>query len=238
MKGIIGRKVGMTQLFSKEGKVIPVTVVSVPSNVITQIKTVESDNYSAIQLGVEDKRENLANQPEMGHVKKANTSPKRMFKEIRLNNEEVANFEVGAELKVDMFEAGEFVDVQGTSKGKGFQGVIKRHNQATGPMSHGSRHHRRPGSMGAMATGVFKGKNLPGHMGSCTKTVQNLEIVFVDTENNALLIKGNVPGPKRSFVTIKSSVKNIAKKDKVDLVGLEKVAPVAAEETQEQASEE
>ncbi len=221
MKGLLGRKVGMTQVFSKNGELIPVTVIEVENNVVTQIKTVDTDDYNAIQLGVEDKREKVSNKPEMGHVAKANTAPKRFVKELRLSEEEVANYELGQTIGVDIFEAGELVDVQGTSKGKGFQGAIKRHNQSRGPMGHGSRYHRRPGSMGAVAPQVFKGKNLPGHMGQKTVTTQNLEIVMVDVENNAILVKGNVPGAKKSFITIKSAVKTDAKNEARDLVGFD-----------------
>lgn len=221
MKGLLGRKVGMTQVFSKNGELIPVTVIEVEKNVVTQIKTVETDDYNAIQLGVEDKREKVSNKPEMGHAAKANTTSKRFVKELRMDAEEVSSYELGQEIGVDIFEAGELVDVQGTSKGKGFQGAIKRHNQSRGPMGHGSRYHRRPGSMGAVAPQVFKGKNLPGHMGSKTVTTQNLEIVMVDVENNAILVKGNVPGAKKSFVTIKNAVKTDVKNEARDLVGFD-----------------
>ncbi len=221
MKGLLGRKVGMTQVFSKNGELIPVTVIEVENNIVTQIKTDETDNYNAIQLGVEDKREKISNKPEMGHAAKANTAAKRFVKELRMSAEEVASYELGQALDVSIFEAGELVDVQGTSKGKGFQGAIKRHNQSRGPMAHGSRYHRRPGSMGAVAPQVFKGKNLPGHMGAKTVTTQNLEIVMVDVENNAILVKGNVPGAKKSFVTIKNAVKTDAKNEARDLVGFD-----------------
>ncbi len=221
MKGLLGRKVGMTQVFSKNGELIPVTVIEVENNIVTKIKTDETDNYNAIQLGVEDKREKISNKPEMGHAAKANTAAKRFVKELRMSAEEVASYELGQALDVSIFEAGELVDVQGTSKGKGFQGAIKRHNQSRGPMAHGSRYHRRPGSMGAVAPQVFKGKNLPGHMGAKTVTTQNLEIVMVDVENNAILVKGNVPGAKKSFVTIKNAVKTDAKNEARDLVGFD-----------------
>lgn len=221
MKGLLGRKVGMTQVFSKNGELIPVTVIEVENNIVTQIKTDETDNYNAIQLGVEDKREKISNKPEMGHAAKANTAAKRFVKELRMTAEEVASYELGQAIDVSIFEAGELVDVQGTSKGKGFQGSIKRHNQSRGPMAHGSRYHRRPGSMGAVAPQVFKGKNLPGHMGAKTVTTQNLEIVMVDVENNAILVKGNVPGAKKSFVTIKNAVKTDAKNEARDLVGFD-----------------
>ncbi|MGL4589492.1 MAG: 50S ribosomal protein L3 [Mycoplasmatales bacterium] len=233
MKGIVGRKIGMSQVFAKSGELIPVTVVQVPSNVVTQIKTMETDKYCAIQLGVEDKKEKASNKPEMGHVAKANTAPKRIYKELRLDEETVANYELGKELTVDIFEAGEMVDVQGTSKGKGFQGVIKRHGQSRGPMAHGSRYHRRPGSMGAVAPAVFKGKNLPGQTGGETVTVQNLEIIMVDVETSTIMVKGNIPGAKKSFVFIKSTIKNVQPTEKRDLVSYavatEEVAAVETE---------
>ena len=184
-KGILGRKVGMTQVFTKSGKLIPVTVISVEPNVVTQIKTMENDGYEAIQLGFDTKREKLATKASIGHTNKANTTPKRFFREIR--GVDVNNYTLGQEIKVDIFAEGEMVDVTGTTKGKGFQGVIKRHNQSRGPMGHGSHYHRGPGSMGTMRPmRVFKGKKLPGHMGVETVTIQNLEIVSVDVENNAI----------------------------------------------------
>ena len=205
-KGILGRKIGMTQVFAENGILIPVTVVEVLPNVVLQKKTVEVDGYEAIQLGVEDKREKRSNKPEKGHASKANTAPKRFVKEIR--GVEIGGYEVGQEVKVDLFAEGEMVDVSGISKGKGFQGVIKRHGQSRGPMAHGSRYHRRPGSMGPVAPNrVFKGKNLPGQTGGERITVQNLQIVKVDTERNLLLVKGNIPGAKKSFIEIRSTVK-------------------------------
>ncbi|WP_078429452.1 50S ribosomal protein L3 [Alkalihalobacterium alkalinitrilicum] len=206
-KGILGKKIGMTQVFAENGDVIPVTVIEVTPNVVLQKKTVENDGYEAVQLGFDDQKANRVIKPEKGHAEKANTAPKRFVKEIR--NVDLATFEVGQEVKADTFNAGDIVDVTGTSKGKGFQGAIKRHNQSRGPMSHGSRYHRRPGSMGPVAPNrVFKGKLLPGRMGGEQITVQNLEIVKVDTERNLLLVKGNVPGAKKSYVTVKSAVKN------------------------------
>ena len=206
MKGILGRKIGMTQVFTNSGKLIPVTVVSVEPNVVTQIKTKENDGYEAIQLGFDTKREKLATKASAGHTSKANTTPKRFFKEIR--GVDVNNYSLGQEINVSIFEAGEIVDVTGTTKGKGFQGVIKRHGQSRGPMGHGSHYHRKPGSMGTMRPmRVFKGKKLPGHMGTLTVTIQNLEIIAVDLENNCLLVKGNIPGPKKGLVIIKSAVK-------------------------------
>ena len=207
MKGILGRKIGMTQVFTKSGKLIPVTVVAVEPNVITQIKTKANDGYDAIQLGFDTKREKLATKASIGHTNKAETTPKRFFREIR--GVEVSNYTLGQEVKADVFTEGEVVDVTGTSKGKGFQGVIKRHNQSRGPMGHGSQYHRGPGSMGTMRPmRVFKGKKLPGHMGAVTVTIQNLEIIAVDIENNAILVKGNIPGAKNSLIVIKTSVKN------------------------------
>jgi len=205
-KGILGRKIGMTQVFAENGDLIPVTVVEAAPNVVLQVKSVETDGYEAVQLGFEDKREKLSNKPEKGHVGKANTAPKRFVKEI--NGVNLAEYEVGQEVKVDIFAEGEMVDVTGISKGKGFQGVIKRHGQSRGPMAHGSRYHRRPGSMGPVAPNrVFKGKLLPGRMGGEQITVQNLQIVKVDTERNLLLIKGNVPGARKALLKIKGAVK-------------------------------
>ncbi len=218
MKGILGKKIGMTQVFATSGELIPVTVLEVQPNVVTQVKTTDTDGYNAIQLGVEDVREKLSTKPAKGHAAKANTAVKRFVKELRLSEEEVATFELGQTIDATAFEAGEFVDVQGITKGKGFQGVIKRHNQACGPMAHGSRFHRRPGSMGDVATKVFKGKKLPGHMGQKTVTNQNLEVVMVDVEKNVVLVKGNVPGAKKSFVTIKSSVKTNKANEAKELV--------------------
>ena len=210
MKGILGRKIGMTQVFTKSGKLVPVTVVEVEPNVVTQIKTKENDGYEAIQLGFDTKREKLATKASIGHTNKAKTTPKRFFKEIR--GVEINNYSLGQEIKADIFEAGEVVDVTGITKGHGFQGVIKRHNQSRGPMGHGSHYHRKPGSMGTMRPmRVFKGKKLPGHMGTLTVTIQNLEVVAVDVENNVILIKGNIPGPKKSLVVIKTAVKNPGK---------------------------
>ena len=207
MKGILGRKIGMTQVFAKNGKLTPVTVIEVEPNVVSQIKTVATDGYDAIQLAAVEKREKLANKPEIGHLKKANTTPKRFLKEIRGVN--VSDYSLGQVIKADLFEEGEMVDVTGTSKGKGFQGVIKRHNQSRGPMGHGSQYHRGVGSMGTLLPmRVIPGKKMPGHMGGEQVTVQNLEIVQIDLENNVILVKGNVPGPKKSLVLIKASVKH------------------------------
>jgi len=206
-KTIIGKKVGMTQIFDETGKVIPVTVIEAEPNVIAQIKTVESDGYNAIQLGYEDAKESKVNKPVKGHFAKASITPKKHLREFRVEN--VENYKVGDEVKVDTFAQGDKVDVQGTSKGKGFQGVIKRHGQSRGPMGHGSMYHRRPGSMGPTSTPgrVFKGKNLPGHMGAQTITIQNLDVVRVDTDKNVILLKGSVPGAKGAILKIRTSVK-------------------------------
>lgn len=218
MKGILGRKKGMTQVFTKSGKLIPVTVIEVEPNVVTQIKTKENDGYEAIQLGFDTKREKLSNKAEKGHLAKANTAPKRFLKEIR--GVDVSKYQLGQELDCQVFEEGEMVDVSGISKGKGFQGVIKRYNQSRGPMGHGSQYHRGVGSLGTMRPmRVFKGKKLPGHMGHVSVTMQNLEVVAVMKDENVILIKGNVPGPKKSLVIIKSAVKKPnVKNDKIELV--------------------
>ena len=235
MKGILGRKIGMTQVFAKNGKLTPVTVIEVEPNVVSQIKTVETDGYNAIQLATVDKKEKKANKPETGHLKKANATPKRFLKEIR--GVDVSNYTLGSELKADIFTEGEMVDVTGTSKGKGFQGVIKRHNQSRGPMGHGSQYHRGVGSMGTLLPmRVLPGKKLPGHMGNEQVTVQNLEVISIDLENNVILIKGNVPGPKNSMVLIKSAIKNEGKvNDKVELITYEVETP--AEEVQAEVEE-
>ncbi|AEH46190.1 MULTISPECIES: 50S ribosomal protein L3 [Parageobacillus] len=209
-KGILGRKIGMTQVFAENGDLIPVTVIEATPNVVLQKKTIEKDGYEAIQLGFEDLSEKRANKPQIGHAAKANTAPKRFIREIRGAN--IDEYEVGQEVKVDIFSEGDIVDVTGISKGKGFQGAIKRHGQSRGPMAHGSRYHRRPGSMGAIAPNrVFKSKELPGRMGGQRVTIQNLKIVKVDPERNLLLIKGNVPGPRKGLVIVKSAVKAKAK---------------------------
>ncbi len=232
-KGILGRKLGMTQVFAKDGKLIPVTVVEVEPNIVTQIKTVETDGYEAIQLGFDTKREKLSNKAEKGHLAKSNTTPKRFLKEIR--GVDVNKYELGQELSVEVFEEGEMVDVTGISKGKGYQGVIKRYHQSRGPMGHGSQYHRGVGSLGTMRPmRVFKGKKLPGHMGNVTVTMQNLEVVAINKDENIILIKGNVPGPKKSLVIIKSAVKKPnVKNEKVELVSYKtKEAEVVAEEAQ------
>ena len=197
----------MTQIFTEEGIVVPVTVVEAGPNVVTQVKTVEKDGYNAIQVGFEDAKEKSLNKPQKGHLAAANVLKKHL-KEFIVDA--VEEFTVGQEIKADLFAAGEKIDVTGTSKGKGFQGPIKRHGQSRGPESHGSRYHRRPGSMGACSFPgrVFKNKKLAGHMGSVKVTVQNLEVVRVDADKNLILVKGAIPGPKGSMVTIKEAVKS------------------------------
>lgn len=205
-KGILGKKVGMTQVFTENGELVPVTVIESTPNVVLQLKTIENDGYEAIQLGYQDMREVLTNKPAKGHAAKANTTPKRFVREI--NDVELGEYNVGDEIKVDTFSAGDIVNVTGTSKGHGFQGNIKRWGQSRGPMTHGSRYHRRPGSMGAVINRVFKGKRLPGRMGGKRVTVQNLEIIRVDVDSNVILIKGNVPGANKTLVTIKNVTKD------------------------------
>ena len=235
MKGILGRKIGMTQVFDQDGKLTPVTVVEVTPNVVTQVKTMENDGYEAIQLAFDDKREKLATKASTGITSKANTTPKRFFKEIR--GVDINNYNLGDEVKADIFEVGEMVDVTGTTKGKGFQGNIKKYNQSRGPMGHGSKYHRGVGSLGTMLPKrVFKGRGLPSHMGVNTVTIQNLEIVDVDLENNAILVKGNIPGPKKGLVIIKSAVKNNGKVNKrAELVNYNKEEKPAEVENTESA---
>lgn len=205
-KGILGKKIGMTQIFAENGDVIPVTVVDVSGNVVLQKKTVETDGYEAVQLGFDNLKASLITKPAKGHADKAKAEPKRFMKEIRGVN--LGEYEPGQEITADTFKAGDVVDVTGTSKGKGFQGPIKRNNQSRGPMSHGSRYHRRPGSMGVIDPArTFKGKILAGRMGGETVTVQNLVVAKVDTERKLILIQGNVPGAKKSYITIKTAVK-------------------------------
>lgn len=207
MKAIVGKKIGMTQVFTEEGQVVPVTVVEAGPVFVTQVRTEEKDGYSAIQIGYESRKAKKVNKPLKGHFDKAGVEYKRYLREFRTND--ANSYEVGQEIKADVFEAGDKIDVSGISKGKGFQGSIKRHNHSRGPMAHGSKYHRSSGSMGAASdpAKVFKNKKLPGHMGAENVTVANLEVVKVDTERNLLLIKGAVPGPKGGFITIKESVK-------------------------------
>ena len=236
MKGILGRKIGMTQVFSKDGKLIPVTVVEVAPNTVMQVKTKETDGYNAIQLGVFEKKEKNATKPEMGRAKKANTTPKRFLKEIR-DYEGTVN--VGDVIDASTFEVGDVIDVTGTSKGKGFTGVIKRNNQSRGPETHGSRYHRRPGSMGTMLPKrVLKGKILSGHMGAETITIQNLEVVEINVNENYILVSGNIPGAKNSLVLIKSAVKNSRKKNPKEIITFEEVIDEVVSEVIETATEE
>ena len=206
-KAIIGKKIGMTQIFDETGKVIQVTVIEAGPCVVAQVKTVETDGYDAIQLGFGEVKENKVNKPVKGHYAKGSVTPKKHLREFRVDS--IESYKVGDEIKADTFAQGDKIDVQGTSKGKGFQGVIKRHGQSRGPMGHGSMYHRRPGSMGPTSTPgrVFKGKKLPGHMGRVTVTVQNLDVVRVDMDKNVLLIKGSVPGAKGAILKIKSAVR-------------------------------
>ena len=206
-KAILATKVGMTQIFNDEGVLTPVTVLQAGPCVVTQVKTVENDGYSAVQVGFVDKREKLVNKPQKGHFDKAGVSYKRYVREFRLENAE--EYSVKDEIKADIFAAGDKIDATAISKGKGFQGAIKRLGQSRGPMAHGSKFHRHQGSNGSATTPgrVFKGKGMPGHMGHEQVTIQNLEIVKVDAENNLILVKGAVPGPKKALVTIKETVK-------------------------------
>ena len=206
-KTIIGRKIGMTQIFDEVGAVIPVTVIEAGPCTVTQVKTVETDGYNAVQLGFGDVKEKHVNKPLKGHFEKSKLALKKHLREFRV---ESADEKVGDEIKIDVFAQGDKVDIQGTTKGKGFQGVIKRHGQHRGPMGHGSMYHRRPGSMGPTSTPgrVFKGKKLPGHMGVQTVTIQNLDVVRVDMDKNVILVKGSVPGPKGAILKIKKSVKS------------------------------
>ena len=206
-KALIGKKVGMTQIFDENGTVIPVTVIEAGPCTVAQVKTLENDGYEAVQLGFGEVKEKHLNKPVKGHFAKANVTAKKHLREFRLDS--IEGIKVGDELKADIFAAGEKIDVQGTSKGKGFQGVIKRHGQHRGPMGHGSMYHRRPGSMGATSSPgrVYKGKKLPGHMGAQTITIQNLDVVRVDMDKNVILVKGSVPGAKGAILKVKSAVK-------------------------------
>ena len=206
-KAIIGKKLGMTQIFDEKGRVIPVTIIEAIPNVVAQVKTIETDGYNAIQLAYGEVKESKVNKPVKGHFAKAGITPKKHLREFRVDS--VEEYKVGDEIKADTFTAGDKIDVQGTSKGKGFQGVIKRHGPSRGPMGHGSMYHRRPGSMGPTSTPgrVFKGKKLPGHMGVDTITIQNLDVVKVDMDKNVILVKGSVPGVKGAILKIRTSVK-------------------------------
>ena len=206
-KAIIGKKIGMTQINDENGYVIPVTAIEAGPCVVAQVKSEETDGYNAIQLGFGDVKDKHINKPEKGHFAKSKLTAKKHLREFRVDSVDV---KVGDEVKADVFTAGDKIDVQGTTKGKGFQGVIKRHGQHRGPMGHGSMYHRRPGSMGSTSTPgrVFKGKKLPGHMGVQTVTIQNLDVVRVDMDKNVLLVKGSVPGPKGAILKIKAAVKS------------------------------
>lgn len=246
MKGILGKKIGMTQVFTKNGKLIPVTVIEIEPNVVTQIKTVEKDGYDAIQLGYETIRAKVSNKAKVGHTNKANTEPKRFLREIR--GVDVNSYTLGQVIDASLFTKGEIVDVSGVSKGKGYQGVIKRWNQSRGPMGHGSQYHRGVGSLGTLLPmHVLKGKKMAGHMGNELCTIQNLEVVDVDLENNVILVKGNVPGPKKSLVMIRTSVKKGEKINEteellsyVEVVEtpVEEVVESPVEETVEETTEE
>ena len=239
MKGILGRKIGMTQVFTADGILVPVTVIEVEPNVVTQIKTTEKDGYDAIQVATHTVKEKNATKASIGHTKKANTEPKRFLKEFRGVN--VNDYELGQVLDASVFTEGEIVDVTGISKGKGYQGVIKRYNQTRGPMGHGSQYHRGVGSLGTLLPmHVLKGKKLPGHMGNEQVTIQNLEVVKVIKEDNIILVKGNVPGPKKSLVIIKSGVKANGKSAKaLELVSYEEVKePEVTDEVVEEVVEE
>ena len=207
-KAILATKVGMTQIFDENGALIPVTVLQAGPCVVTQVKTVDNDGYSAVQVGFSDKREKLVNKPLKGHFDKAGVSCKRYLKEFKF--EDAESYALGQEIKADIFAAGDKIDATAISKGKGFQGAIKRHGQSRGPMAHGSKYHRHAGSNGACSdpSKVFKGKRMPGQMGNKKVTIQNLEVVRVDAENNLLLVKGAVPGTKKSMITIKETVKS------------------------------
>lgn len=239
MKGILGRKLGMTQVFGTDGKLVPVTVIEIEPNVVTQIKTTENDGYEAVQLGFDSVREKVSNKAKMGHTKKANTTPKRFLREIR--GVDIGAYTLGQEVKADLFLAGEMVDVTGISKGKGYQGVIKKNNQHRGPMSHGSKYHRGVGSLGTMRPmRVMPGKALPGHMGAEQVTIQNLEIIKVDVDDNCILVKGSIPGPKKGMVIIKSAVKTDKVNDAFDLISYEEevVEPEVTENTTEEVKED
>ena len=206
-KAILAKKVGMTQIFNENGSLIPVTVLQATPNVVTQVKTVENDGYAAVQVGFGEIRDVLVNKPRKGHFAKAGVANKRFLREFKFEN--AAEYTVGQEIKADIFAEGDKIDATGISKGKGFQGAIKRFGLSRGPMKHGSKYHRHAGSNGAATTPgrVFKGKHMPGHMGAVKVTVQNLEVVKIDVENNLILVKGAVPGSKQALVTLKETVK-------------------------------
>ena len=240
-KAILATKVGMTQIFNEDGMLIPVTVLQAGPCVVTQVKTDENDGYTAVQVGFGDIREKLVNKPETGHFAKAGVAVKRFVKEFRFEN--AAEYEVGQEIKADIFAAGDHIDATAVSKGKGFQGAIKRHGQSRGPMAHGSKYHRHAGSNGSATTPgrVFKGKNMPGHMGAVKVTVQNLEVERVDADQNLILVKGSVPGPKKGLVVVKTAIKKAGQVNPVhELVDYtpEEVEETVVEEAVEAAAAE
>jgi large subunit ribosomal protein L3 len=210
VKGILGRKLGMTQVFTEDGTVVPVTVIEAGPCAVLQVKNKGTDGYEAVQLGFSDKKLSRSTKAEQGHAQKANTAAKRYVREFR--GVDISGYQLGQQLKADVFQSGELVDVIGVSKGKGTAGPVKRHNQSRGPMAHGSKYHRGVGSLGSIAANrVFKGQTMAGRMGAERVTVQNLEVVKVDAERNLLLIKGSVPGPKNSYVTVRSAIKSDGK---------------------------
>jgi large subunit ribosomal protein L3 len=238
MKGLLGRKLGMTQVFTADGILIPVTVVEVTPNVVLQKKTIENDGYEAVQLGYEEKKIQRATKALVGHVTKANTTPKQFIKEIRGTG--LNGYEVGSQVKADLFAPGEMVDVSGTSKGKGYTGAVVRNNQSTGPNSHGSGFHRSPGSLATIGRNnsvINKGRIMAGQEGGYSTTNQNLEVIAVDTDKNVILIKGNVPGPKRGYVVIKSTVKPVANVTAKTLLVRTKAVETAPEAPAEAAQE-
>lgn len=240
MKGLLGRKIGMTQVFTKDGDLIPVTVIEATPNVVLQVKTKESDGYNAVQLGFEEIKEKRTTKANVGHCKKANTSPKRFIREVRDADMDV---NVGDLVKVDIFEAGETVDVIGTSKGKGYQGTIVRNNAHMGPRSHGSMHHRHIGSLATNGITsrqgrIMKGTVMAGQEGGYRTTNQNLTVIKVDVENNYILVKGNVPGPKKGFVMIRTAKTSKGDSEAVELVMYETAAPVVEEPVVEEVKEE
>ncbi len=205
MKAILGKKVGMTQIFTEEGNVVPVTVVEAGPCVVVAKKTIESDGYNAIQVGFGAVKQSRVNKPETGHFKKAGVEAKKVLRELR--TDDVASFEIGQEIKADIFENGDIIDVTGTIKGKGYAGAIKRYGQHRGPMAHGSKYHRGHGSMGTRVAKVYKGHHMPGHLGNVQRTIQNLKVMGVDAERNMLLIRGSIPGANGQIVTVKKAVK-------------------------------
>lgn len=238
MKGLLGRKLGMTQVFTADGILIPVTVVEVSPNVVLQKKTIENDGYEAVQLGYEEKKVQRATKALVGHVTKANTTPKQFIKEIRGTG--LNGYEVGAQVKADLFAPGEMVDVSGTSKGKGYTGAVVRNNQSTGNKTHGSGFHRSPGSLATIGRNnsiINKGRIMAGQEGGYSTTNQNLEVIAVDTDKNVILIKGNVPGPKRGYVVIKSTVKPVASVTAKTLLVRTKAVDTAPEALAEAAQE-